>query len=313
MEIIRSYRILFFAFFFACFLWMYVKLGSHYQQVISIPLQVINVKEGYGVVSEIPDRVPVLFEADGKTLLGIQYFYDVKYILDLESYKENSKFVLSEHTQSVKLPPKNPAQILSVASQDTLRIKTEKLVTKVLPIRADMAAACAPGYVMVGGFRVRPDAIAVTSPSSYSDSVAFISTEHVELSDLEASEEIKVNLAPAANKNIHFRAVEVTVALDIQRLGEIELNDLPVRLINVPPNMNLIVQPSTFSIKVRGGVNFLATLSRDSLQGIIDYSLEQRLKNPQPRLTIVAPRDISWSQITPNRFNLVKLDADDFR
>jgi YbbR domain-containing protein len=313
MKLLGSTRILILSFFVACFLWLYVKLGSRYQEVIPIPLHVINVKDGYGIASEIPDRVSVMFEADGMTLLGLRYFYDVKYVLDLTAYKENTKFILSEHLPSVKLPPKVAAQILSVASQDTFRIRTEKLITKIVPIRVNVDVSCAAGYVLVGGFRVRPDAISVTCPESYADSVAFVPTEHGELSDLDMDREIKIKLAPSANKNVQFRQTEITVALDIQRLGEIELDNLPVRLINVPSDLNLIVQPSTFSIKVRGGVDFLAKLSRDSVQGFIDYRSEERLNHPQPRLTIMVPHDISWSQITPNRFNLVKLDADDFR
>jgi YbbR domain-containing protein len=313
MKLVGSYRILFLSFFIASFLWLYVRLGSRYQDVIAVPLQVANVKDGYGIASEIPDQVSVMFEADGITLLGLRYFYDVRYVLDLTAYKENSKFVLSEHLQSIKLPPKVAAQILSVASQDTLRIRTEKLITKIVPIRVNVDVTCAAGYVMVGGFRARPDVISVTCPEGYADSVAFVPTEHRQLSDLEMGKEIKIRVAPSANKNIQFRQTEVTVSLDVQRLGEIELDNLPVRLVNVPSNLNLIVQPSTFSIKVRGGVDFLAKLSRDSVQGFIDYRSEELLYHPQPRLTIMVPHDISWSQITPNRFNLVKLDADDFR
>ncbi len=313
MKLIKSYRIFFLSFFLAAFLWLYVKLSARYQKVIAIPVHVVNVKEGFAVVSEMPDQVSVLFEADGKTLLGLEFFYDVKYVLDLATYKENSKFDVSENLPSIKLPPKVPAKVIAITSQDTFYIRTEKLIRKTVPIRADIDASCGAGYVMVGGFRLHPDTVTVTCPASFSDSVTFLSTDNLSFDDLEADKEIKVKLASAVNKNIQFRRTEVSVFMDVQPLGETELNNLPVRLINAPSNLNLIVQPSTFSIKIRGGVDFLATLSRDSIQGIIDYSLEQSLHHPQPRLTIVTPRDISWSQITPNRFNLVKLDADDSR
>jgi hypothetical protein len=313
MKLLKSYRIFFLSFLIACFLWLYVKLGSRYQKVVSVPLQIVNVKDGYGVVSEVPETISVLFEADGKTLLGLEYVFDVKYTLDLASYKENSKFIPSEHLQGVKLPPKVTAQVLSITSPDTFRIRTEKLITKTIPIRADFSVECASGFVLVGGFRVEPETITVTCPSSFGDSIGFLSTEHADFKNLAKDKIVRTRLASGVNKNIQYRPIEVSVALDVQRLGEIELENLPVRLVNVPSHLNLVVQPSTFSIKVRGGVDYLATLSRDSIQGVIDYAQEQRLNNPQPRLTILAPRDISWNQISPSRFNLVKLEADDFR
>lgn len=174
----------------------------------------------------------------------------------------------------------------------------------------DLQVSCAPGFVMVGNAKAIPDTVSIRCPLSYKDSIHFVQTARIELSNLSADEEVKVDLAEINLPKVRVKKTSINVILDIQPLGETVMENLPIRLINVPEDVNAIVQPSTFSIRIRGGVDYLASLSRDSIYAVIDYAMEQRFATTQPRLTIKAPRDVSWSQITPSRFNIVKLDAE---
>lgn len=309
MKLFTSYRIFFLSLFTAFFLWFYVRLSSTYQQVISVPLQVVNLKEEHAVVSGLPEKIPVLFEADGKTLLGLKYLYDVKYVIDA-AQKDNFSVIASRYIQNVKIPGTVEAIALSIPFKDTLQIVSEKLIRKQVPVVADIQVDCAPGFVMVGDFHIVPDSVYVRCPISMKDSVPFVTTAKAHLSNLSTDEELLLDLADVHQEAVKIKKAKIRVLVDIQPLGETVMENLPIKLINVPDDINAIVQPSTFSIKVRGGVDFLASLRRDSVYAVIDYAMEQRFANTQPRLTIIAPRDISWSQITPSRFNLVKLDAE---
>lgn len=309
MKLLASYKIFIFSLTVAFFLWFYVRLSSTYQQTVSIPIQVVNLKEDFAVVSELPKSIPVVFEADGRTLIGLKYLYDVKYVIDAEQ-KESMKLIPSKYPDNIKLPNAVEAVVLSIPFKDTLRIVAEKLVRKQVPVIADVRADCAPGFVLVGGFRVIPDSVTVRCPVSFQDSIEFVMTQKVEKANMSSDEEIEVELAEIKQPSVRIKKTKVRVLMDIQPLGETVMENLPIRLINVPEDVNVIVQPSTFSIKVRGGVDFLASLRRDSVYAVIDYAMEQRFATTQPRLTIKAPRDISWSQISPSRFNLVKLDAE---
>lgn len=64
MKLLRSYRIFFLSIGIAFLMWFYVKLTSTFTHTIDIPFQVINVKPGFGIVSDLPETIPVVFEAD---------------------------------------------------------------------------------------------------------------------------------------------------------------------------------------------------------------------------------------------------------
>ncbi|MBL7994412.1 hypothetical protein JNM05_03485 [bacterium] len=284
-------------------------MSSTYQRVISIPLQVVNLQEEHAVVSELPAKIPVLFEGSGRTLLGLEYVYDVKYVIDAEQ-KDDFTIITSKYIENVKLPGTVEAIAHAIPSRDTLHIISKKWITKQIPVIADIEVSCAPGFVMVGGFRTIPDSVDVHCPVTLRDSILFATTTKMQLTNVSADKEVDVELADMLRPNVQIKKTDVHVLIDIQPLGETVMENLPIKLINVPEDVNVIVQPSTFSIKVRGGVDFLSSLRRDSVYAVIDYSMEQRFGNTQPRLTIIAPRDMSWSQIAPSRFNLVRLDAE---
>lgn len=308
MKILKSYRTFVFSVFVAFFLWFYVKSSSRFQQTISIPLQVVNVKEGFGVVSALPSEVPVIFEGDGRTLLGLKYVYDIRFQLDMAQIKEDQPIVLGERLESVILPANVPARVMAVTSHDTIRVRYERLVEKKIPIRPQIEVSCAPGYVAVGSFRVRPDSLLVSCPVSFADSISGLPTEKLVLDELSQDRSVTVALGVKPSSRVRFVETEVAIDVDIQPLGEMVMDNLPVRLVNVPEGMRVVVQPSTYSIRIRGGIDFLSTLSRDSIQVIIDYEAEQKLNRIVPMVDVRAPSDIRWSQITPSRFNLVLVD-----
>jgi len=306
MKLLKSYRIFFFSMAFSFLLWFYVKLAFQYQEVMDIPLQVINAPEGYGIVSPLPEKVPVRFEGDGKSLLGVRFFFDTKYVLDLTKFKPDPWVVLSQYLENVQYPH-NEVKVVEILLHDSLRIRAEKLITQRVPVHPVVIVTCAPGYAFVGGAVAHPDSVAVTFPVSLKDSVKFVATVPAIYNDLSSDKIIALKLSPFSNSLVHYEIVDVRIDLDIQPLGETLLENIPVKLIHAPANQNIIVQPSTFSIKVRGGVDLLANLPKDSILGVIDYVKEQELGHVQSTLTIIAPMDIAWSQVTPARFKLIRL------
>jgi hypothetical protein len=313
MKLLKSYRIFFVSVVVAFILWFYVKSSDRFQHIIPVPLQLTNVREGFVVVSDLPEKVPVLFESDGRTLIGLRYFLDVRYVLDASVIKEGQEIVLSEHAGAVRLPSNTQAVVVSVPSKDTIALRYERLLRRRIPIRPLVRVACEAGYVMVGDFRLHPDSLDVELPESYADSVPFVPTAEEHIEGLNKDQTLSLSLGLKPSRRIRFREVEVEVFVDIQPLGETVMENLSIQLVHVPPNVSVAVQPSTFSLRLRGGIDFLASLSRDSVRGVIDYDLEQRLNRAQPVLQILVPRDVTWTQLSPNRFNLIHLDDTDLQ
>ncbi len=302
----RSPRIFIVSIVFALTLWFYVRLGARVQQILEIPIEVINVREGWGITSDVPSLAKILVESDGKTILGLRYFLESRMVIDLAGNKETSILRVLPKPGDIRIPRNLPVTIVDIQFPDTLELRIEKLVSKKIPIRPDVQVTCETGFVLVGGVFIKPDSIEVRVPKSLTDSIVFLTTETQQFKDLDKDRIFDLKIKMPEKKYVHFLERNVLSSVDIQPLGEIVLENLPVRLLNAPPKVLIAVQPSTFSIRIRGGVDLLSTLNRDSLRGEIDYAKE--FNSIQPRLDIYVPRDITWTQVTPARFSLIRLD-----
>ncbi len=304
----RQYRILFLSVVIAFFLWFYVKSASTFRMMVDVPVVVTNLPEGFVVVSDLPKTIPVEFEADGKTLIGLQYIWDVQYVLDLSTYEDGTPIVLSDYPKNVRWPEKTNAKISAFPATDTLRIYSEQRVSRRIPIRAEVEVHCKPGFVLVGGIHPVPDSITVMGPRSLVESVPFLKTEPRTLQNVGEDKFLSLKIVRPDTKRLTYEDHPIDLALDIQPLAERVMDNVPLRLINVPDQVQAVVQPSTFSVKIRGGVDLLATVTRDSIRGVVDYAEEQRLKRVEAPVTINVPNDIQWSQLIPSRFRIVVLN-----
>lgn len=308
MRFIQNKKILLLSFVIAFILWYYIKLGGVTRQEMLLPIRISGMPKNMMIVGDLPQHLKVLMESDGRTLMALQYFSDIHYEVDLTDYKAFSKIIIYPQIQHIHTPVKWNPKIMDILEPDSLVIIAEEKIKKRVPIRPDIRVNPEPGFVLVGGVHLSPDSIAVTCPASLRDSVNFVPTRNAEIRKINRDYFFSVGLIPPSNRLISYPDKEIQVSLNVQPLGEISINHVPVRLINAPPNHNLIVQPSTFSIRIRGGVQFLAGLSRDSIYGYIDYENEQKLKRNEPAMIIRIPSDVTWTQITPNRFKVVDLD-----
>ncbi len=308
MIFIQNKKILFLSVAIAFVIWYYIKLGNITRQEIDLPLRITGMPKHMMIVTDVPDHVRVLMESDGRTMMALEHFSEAFYQLDVSEYKDFNRLVIATQVQHIRIPVKFSPKIIGIISPDTVSVVAETKIRKRVPVRPDVDVRPEAGFVLVGGIHLSPDSVMVTCPASLKDSIRYVMTKSQTVSGISRDETLTVGLVPSQNKLISYPDKEITVSLNVQPLGEISINNIPVRVINAPPNHNLIVQPSTFSVRIRGGVQFLASLARDSIFGYVDYQMEQKLGRSDPAVIIQAPKDVTWTQITPNRFKLIELD-----
>ena len=248
-----------------------------------------------------------MFEADGRLLISLRFFHDLKYVVDLNE-EVAPQILLDASPARIKIPEDQNIVILPADSARLLTVITEKQHLRKIPIKVNLDLMLVAGFVTVGDYRPSPDSITAVVTTSYLDSLSSFETEEHRVSDVDRSLELEMQLRPVNTKKVDYKADKVKVRVEVQKLGTVSFQNLPIRIINLPPNINVIVQPSTFSVSVKGGVEHLATLTRDSLRGYIDYALEDRLNRAEPRLQIVSPKFTTWSKLTPRHFRLISIN-----
>ena len=111
----------------------------------------------------------------------------------------------------------------------------------------------------------------------------------------------------SANNLISFESQEVTLHANIQKIGEYKIREVPVKIVRVPSNLEVTVIPSTFSLIVEGGIDYIATMTKEDIDAYIDYRRASSLAvdSTRYRIFIKVPEEVKRWESKPQFFRLI--------
>ncbi len=285
----------------AVILWFFSISDSQFSAEVEFPIEIRNIKEGKTLSEAAPPNAVLLFRGTGRSLAKLYLFkpfYKSSIVLDLERVQQRHVFYLDEYlldnTQRIILPQsvEGSVQFVEVVRPDSIEIVLSDFKEKQVPVRPQITLVIASGYTQVGNMVITPPLATVKGPVEAVDQVQEVLTSRRTYSDVSAPLDIFVGLwDPNPGKGLAIEPLNVTLNIDIQMIGERQFTEVPVNIINIPEDLDVIVAPSTVAIKVNGGVDYLADLdsiATNAIEVYVDYrtqwSPESLFVEPQVRL-----------------------------
>lgn len=300
----NHFRVKFFSFLCAIFLWFYVVTDNVYEYTFSVPLKIKNQPSGWILTEEIPEKVRVRFKGTGKNFLSLEYSDKVVEI-DL---KNNAQTVVSNITMDMikGIPADLNVTPLRIVEPDSVLVRLDKLEIKKVPVKSNLDFNLLNGYTQVGNILFDQDSIVVSGPRSIVTKIRSVYTKKVEYKRAMKRLEGKVELEPSEWSSVHYSNNMIRFSIDIQRIGEVKFSKIPIKLLNVPDNIIKVkIIPSTLSLKMQGGVNLLRNLTKEDVIAEIDFSTRYRYKRDRIPANIHVPEGISFKDVVPGYFELV--------
>lgn len=302
------------AFFFATILWLFVISEQKYTYVIEVPIRARNIKAGKIVSGEIPYS-RVRFRGTGRSIFKAIVLKSIdpwkghfRLVLDLERISTEYDFFLNEYydeyPQKVEVPRGFELEFVEVVSPDTVHIDLDDYMVKPVSVVAKVLVRAAPGFTQVGPIIVSPENIELRGPKESIRFVDTVETEYREFLDRETP------LRASLPLNLDFPAVveasspEIQVTADIQSIGERIITEVPVKVLNKPDGIRVFPNPSTVSLTITGGVEYIAALSPSDIEVYVDYASRQK-QEIYHEPTVRVPADvIEWSDLSPKNVEL---------
>ena len=304
MPLVKDYKAKLVVFIFAIFIWFFVVTENEYETNLEVPITPVNIPAGRVILNDLPAMAKVRIKGNGKDLIALTLSGGARLELDLSDVK---------HTRTFKLEPKHvmlSRPIATVSSKeiimpDSVVVVLDDLVRKRVPVHANVKLTPAPGYTVVGDFKITPDSVAISGPSSLVAQINEVYTVEKEFTDVRFDLQEIFPLAPLPYNKVTCATKEVEVYLNIQKLLEMTVSNIPVEVRNVPRNLKVTVIPSTLSLVLEGGGELLTQLSRDQIVAYIDYNRVRNLPGNEFPAVIERPPGISYRDVRPRTFKLV--------
>lgn len=286
---------------FSVTVWVSIALSDEYYSTYKLPIAVIDLPSGYTVGNNLPESITVRLKGDGWKLMSFElgsteYFY--------VSVKGDSGVITANLLANVENNPWFAAgiNILDITPKN-IRIVVEPIAEKKLKIIPKLNLDFKEGYSLATKVLVEPDSVLFRGPVSVIKRMETYKTKEISLNNLDQKTSVLAELEDL--RGFETDQKFVNIILDVQRIVENSINEIPVNVINKPANVDVILIPNTVSCTFRGGVNILGKISVNDIIATVDYNsvIADTLGFIKPE--IQSPENLNLLSVKPDKLKYV--------
>lgn len=301
----ENHRIKLVALIMASLFWFVVATESNYSYDTEVPIYFSALPENKIIVGDVPAAAVVRFSGKGKSLLALLFYRDAFIELDLSHVRNGMEMELTP--AMVQLGRRGiPVTATQVLAPHTISLKLGSLKKKLVPIRPAIDLQMPPGFTLIGGIQLEPDSVEISGPEAHVKSLHEISTAPRVFRDVRNGfeQEIALQALPDSAKiAMPFKTVRLSV--DVQKLIELNLHEIPVRVKNVPAHLKVTAVPSTVALTVEGGERVLMNLKREDISAYIDYARIRPADLAGHPVAIETPAGVRYRNVRPGLCKLI--------
>ncbi len=274
----KNYKTYFIFLGFTAFLWFSLQFSKNYSQEVSFMINYDQLQNQKVIKPTSDHEIKMVLNGSGLQLLKYTFF---NHTIDVDTRKanninENHAFFTGKKMHNVLKSSLGYDGEVSHVFKDTLHIYYDVFEDKKIPLKINSSINYVSGYTSIKGITSEQKEILVTGPKSILDTLNFVVTEELILTDIKA--DYKGFLSLSKNKlpkNLMFEKKEIPVTLIVDKLTEGEFK-VPITLLNVPKSLRVQLFPKEV------GIVFSVTLKDYSKLTALDFNVSANMINVKP-------------------------------
>ncbi len=289
------------SFSFAFILWLIVNLNGNYEENFKAEILIKNIPQEKALKSDYPESINLKVKGQGWKILPLYLFYHPKIIIDLTNIQKNLNIhIINNHRVMFILP--SGVQVISV-EPETLSIELDKKATKKVPILLDFEIK-KNGYDFANPPRLNPDSVTITGAESILEKIQNIRTGKITIEKVQKYEIVKLPLVNPNKRLITLSNETVEVIYSVDQIVEREFN-IPVQVINLPQDKEVILFPPEIKIVLRGALSSLVELEykpneqNRNIKAFVDYQDVVNDKTGLVKPQVIVPENFKLISFSP--------------
>lgn len=260
--------------FVAFVLWMVVNLNGEYEENFKARVVIKNLNPEKAISSDYPDIVNLRVRGQGWKILPFYFFAQPQIFIDMSNAgKTLNVNLLADHRVKFSLPEN--VRIVMV-EPEILKIELEEKGERRVPV-AFKYEIKKDAYGFVYPPRLSPDSVVISGARSIVSKIDSISTEKISI-ERAGEYRIKLSLENPNKKLIKLNHDFVEANFRVEQIVEREFT-VPVQVIGLPSDKEVIFFPPDVRVVVRGALSKLVEISGEyftagkdtSIKALINY------------------------------------------
>lgn len=268
---------LFFVFISALF-WFLNQLEADYETNIKYPVRFDNFPKNKVIAGEMPEYFTLRIKARGFKILEykisntfLPYVIDVsKLTLRFHSSGNTSKFFTLTRflEESIASQVGSDFQIVRIMP-DTLFFEFTNMLSKKVPVAADINAETESQFMIKGKIQLDPDSIIISGGKAVVDTINEVHTKSKSVSKL--NEDYTDELDLIQYKNVEYSQSATNIKILVERFTE-GSQRVDIKTINVPDSLVLRLFPNEATINYHVGLTDYEKVIPQLFDIVVDYN-----------------------------------------
>ncbi len=259
---------------FTAFLWLALQFSKNHSQEVTFKIQYSEIEAEKIVKPNSDNNLKMILEGNGFQLVKYSL---LKKTINLDSRKakvdtENHTFFTGKSMiNSIKTALNYDGEI-SYVFKDSLHIYYDVYKEKEIPLQLVTNVKYAPGYTSIKGLETLDKTIKVIGPKSIVDTLSFIKTETLKLSDIQKNYKGNIRIEKKESlSDLKFPKEKIIVSLKVDKLTEGEFK-IPITILNTPENAKVQLFPKQVNVVFIALINDLPKLKASDFKVSVDIS-----------------------------------------
>ncbi|MFZ4619916.1 MAG: YbbR-like domain-containing protein [Bacteroidota bacterium] len=299
----RRLFLIFFSLTCSFLLWIAINLNNQFQVSINIPIRVQNLASDQAIASPLPKNLIVAIKGPGWQIINTTFFHSPRFIIDFNDLHKRGMIYTSKELMDHSNLGRSVTILASYPEKIELRL--EERISRNIPIKPIVDVAFRDGFGIVGSIRIKPESVTVTGARSLINNFHEWHTNKITLRDLNMSISIVGNLEDTLNFELSRSITSAAIYFDVQPIAERTISDIPIEIVQVPDNKQVVLIPPKTAIIIRSGVNNIANLSSKDFHAFIDYRTILLDTSGMVQPSILGPENVKIVQQRPDRIQYV--------
>lgn len=264
------YHIIIASLFLSVLLWTSLNLNLTYDIDYEVPVK-LNVSKPYAISNIVPRFLSVKLKGHGWSHLRLYTSSMLEFNYDIDPKKGNQHLILTQEYLNERFDLSGNLRVTSIYPE-TLIVNLGTYAEKYVKLQPEAIVECREGYQVVGRPMLEPDSIKIGGAFNLLQAINSLPTAVVHFQNVNSSITQTVKVTDSLSNILWKSQDEVLMKITVELSASKELNDIELKVSNLPPDKDVLLIPQNLSLQVRGGVNQLAGLDNSSIQASVEYA-----------------------------------------
>ncbi len=230
----------------SCMIWLLSALSENYKTEVKVDIEFTNFPEDKMLV-EAPDSILYLFvDASGSDLMRSIGFNRPRIRLDYQKHLNTNSLSTASFINQFQ-EQLSGLNIIDI-KPDSIYLDLEKRLEKKVPIVLMEKIETAKRFEVSGQVSISPDSVTIAGPQSIVDTIRFMRTELLELSNVTQAESGELKLQNTFPKSIQVGLETVQYGFTVEEFTEKRLT-IPITVENLKVNKPVVLYPRSVEIQ----------------------------------------------------------------